>query len=512
MSKKNSKKNKRKDMSLEKLLKLEFRPTTSDKLKPIRRSDLKSIIRETTPEMSEKLDEKVRSVKKDISHYSTDDAGNIDCFMDIFGEYVVYDINKDCFLNWTGRLWLEDDEQRTMRWIQIAMRARREYTFEYLKSNPNLYNYKDLESHAHKCCNMRSIRAVYEGIKCLLAKSDDIFDTHKELLNVLTGVIDLKTGNVESHKRSKHITKLIPIMYDESANSELFDNFLKETFGNDNLINYIQRLCGYCITGETREQLIHFFEGNGANGKSTLLEIIQYVMNDYVEIIPSKVLLHTERRGGATPEVAKLPHKRLVCCSELNCTDILNEGKIKIMSSGETLPARDLFSSAFTFAPEFKCIIDTNYLPRIMGTDNGIWRRVRVVPFKHTVPKDKINPNLLEELKQHRVAILNWLIEGAKAYYKYGLDIESCPEVKKATKKYRSEQDTLSSFIDACIIECENSSVNAREVYDHYIRFCDDNLLIPMSETKFGKDFAVRGNYKRARSSKSRKYLDIKLR
>lgn len=297
-------------------------------------------------------------------------------------------------------------------------------------------------------------------------------------------------------------------MYDKESESKVFNDFLKDTFEDKDLIKYVNRLLGYCITGETNEQVVHFLIGNGANGKSTLLSLVRYILNEYAAVIPSKVLTSIERSGAASSEIAQLPHKRLVCCSELNCTDILNEGKIKIMSSGETLSARQLYNTAFTFEPEFKFIIDTNYLPIITGTDHGIWRRIKIIPFEHTVPKDKLNKNLLNELKQDRKAVLAWLVRGAVKYYSEGLG--TCDAVEKATKKYRKAQDTLGSFIDSCIKEEKGSEVRARALYEAYLAYCSDNFLSPMSETKFGKDFASRG-FTRGKDKISRKYLNIKL-
>ena len=142
------------------------------------------------------------------------------------------------------------------------------------------------------------------------------------------------------------------------------------------------------------------------------------------------------------------------------------------------------------------------------GTDHGIWRRIRVIPFEHTISKDKLNKNLLDDLKKARKAILNWLVKGAIKYYSHGL--ETCSEIDHATKKYRKSQDTLGAFIDTCIKEEKGGEIRARALYDAYIEFCSDNLLTPISETKFGKDFAARG-YKRGKDKISRKYLDISL-
>ena len=480
----------------------------SENKKVIHGSNASAYLNDLSHQFINELKMKRKSIKKKVLLYSTDDAGNIDCFLDMFGDYVIYNTDKGKYYYWTGRLWREDNDKKIQLWAQTAMRARRDYTLKQLNKDYGAKNHEEQLSHACRCCNQHSIRAVVEGAKATLSRNDAIFDQSHNLLNVLNGTINLKDGTIRNHNRRNYITKMIPIMYDSSGKSTKFNDFLKDTFGDEELIEYIQCLLGYCITGETREQVVHFFIGNGANGKSTLLSLIQFIMSEYAVVIPSKVLTSAERAGAASSEIAQLPHKRLVCCSELNCTDILNEGKIKIMSSGETLAARQLYSQAFTFEPEFKCIIDTNYLPQIVGTDHGIWRRVRVVPFEYTVSKDKLNKNLLNELKQSKKAVLSWLVHGAVKYYQNGL--ETCDAVTKATKKYRKSQDTLGGFIDACIEDKEGEEVRARVLYEAYLTFCNENFLNPMTETKFGKDFATRG-FKRGKDKVSRKYIGIRL-
>ena len=456
----------------------------------------------------QELEGRLELIKHRIEHYTTDDSGNIDCFLDVFGDYVIYNEDRGKYYYWTGLLWHEDKGKKIELWVQTAMRMRRDLTLKKLKKLDDDDLSRRLEAHAKGCCNMRSIKAVLEGAKAQLSHSDKLFDRKPYLLNVLNGIIDLRDGSLRSHNRKEYITKLVPVKYKKDAKIQTFMKFLEDTFSEEELIDYIQRLLGYCLSGETREQVIHFWVGNGANGKSTLILLLQFILQSYAAVIPSKVLVSAERAGAPTSEIAQLPHKRLVCCSELNCDDVLNEGRIKILSSGETLAARELRCPAFTFEPEFKCIIDTNYLPIINGTDHGIWRRIRVVPFKYTVDKKKINKNLLKELKSEKEAILFWIVQGAVKYYKDGL--EPCDEIVKETKRYRSSQDTLGSFIDSCVRKEKGSAVRARELYDAYKTYCNDNFLTPMSETKFGKDLARLG-YKKAKDKVSRKYVDIKL-
>lgn len=471
-------------------------------------SNIEGYLSDLSREFVGKLKDQKKNIKKNVLKYTIDDAGNIDCFMDVFGDYVKYDTDCECFLYWTGRMWREDHEKRIFKWVQEAMRLRRDYTYKQIKKSTVTKDYKKIIAHVEKCCNTRSINAIIEGLKSITTFKNMMWDTKPHLVNVLNGTVDLRTGEIKKHDAKDYITKLIPIEYAPDSKSEKFSTFLHETFMDKSLEKYIQTLFGYCLTGETKEQVVHFLVGNGANGKSTLLSIVRYILSGYAEVLPAKVLTGCERAGAASPELAQLKHKRLVCCSELNCNDTVNEGKLKIMSSGETLSVRQLYSTPFTYNPEFKCLIDTNYLPQITGTDYGIWRRIRIIPFKHTVDKKNINKDLLDELKHCSKAILAWMIKGAEMYYNQGL--KTCEAIDKATNKYRRSQDTIGTFIDAYIVEQEDGVVRARELYKSYCKFCEDNLLNPMSETKFGMDFATRG-YKRSKDKISRKYIGITL-
>ena len=510
MSKKN---NKRKFKNMKKKMKKNHQTavrkfSANEKKNIIHGSNIEAYSDKLPKRYLEELEGRLKLIKHKIENYSTDDAGNIDCFLDVFGDYVIYNEDRGKYYYWTGLLWHEDKGKKIELWAQTVMRMRRDLTFEKLKKLEEDDRTRALESHAKRCCNVRSVKAVVEGAKALLAYNDNIFDKKPYLLNTLSGTVNLKDGSIHQHNSKDYITKLVPVRIGETGNPKLFKKFMEDTFNEDELIDYVLRLLGYCITGETREQVIHFLVGNGANGKSTLISLILYLLQSYARVIPSKVLVSAERAGAPSSEIAQLPHIRLVNCSEMNCTDVLNEGKIKVMSSGEVLAARELHCPAFTFEPEFKCLIDTNYLPIINGTDHGIWRRIRVIPFKHTVSKDKLNKNLLKELKREKEEILCLLIKYAVKYYKEGL--EPCESVEKETKKYRRSQDTIGAFVEACIKKEEGASVRARELHKAYEEFCEENFLTAKNETQFGKDFAALG-YKKGKDKISRKYLDIKL-
>ena len=499
MSKKN--KNKKKDKKY-----YYFAPKGTNAV--IHGSQVKGYYYDIDRSIHQELEDHTQKAKKNILDYPADNQGDIQLVIDCLGSLVKYNPEKNVFLCYTGKLWLADDNGQLERWVIPIMSMRRDVTLNKLKKRPYDPICGELKRHATRCCNQSNIRAIINGLKSMLECRDYMFDTKPYLLNVLNGTIDLRSGKLREHNRNDYITLMIPFQYNKDEKSLVFHKLLKQTFGSDLYIDYIQRMLGYCITGETKEHVIHLCVGNGANGKSTFFLVMRYILGGYAAVVPPKVLVGIDKTNAASSEIAQLPHVRLVSCSELNCNDLLNEGKIKSLASGDTISARQLYGKSFTYDPEFKIIIDTNYLPQITGTDHGIWRRIRVVPFNHTVPKDKINKELPYELKRASSAILSWLVQGAISYYKNGL--EPCEEVSKATKAYRKSQDTLGGFIDACIRSKDGGEIRARSLYAAYCEYCSDNFLTPMSETKFGRDLAAK-DFKRAKDKKSRKYLDIEL-
>lgn len=471
-------------------------------------SNAKAYIPELSKEFKKEIYKNFGKVKKKILNYTTDDLGNAQLFLDIFGKYVIFNTTTQTYFHWTGRVWNEDSQNIVELWAQAAMEARRTFTVKQLEKCPGHRNYTSLLKHAKSCCNRKDISALIELMRSRVSYDMTKFAAKPHLLNVLNGTIDLKNNVLMSHRYDDYITQMVPFVFKEDAKSERFEEFLSQTFKSKEMIEYIQRLLGYCITGETSEQSIYFAYGKGANGKSTLLALVRHIMSNYATVISSKTLISSDKSGAANSEIAQLPLKRLVSCSELNETDMLNEGRVKAFSGGDTLPARENYGRKFTFKPMFKCIVDTNYLPLISGTDYGIWRRINVIPFYNTIGKKNIDKQLPEELKRHSKAVLTWLVKGAIDYYRYGL---FTPEIiERETKEYRKTQNTIGSFIDACIVESKGSCVRANELYSAYVKFCNQNLISPCTSTKFGRDFAALG-YIKDKDRVSRKYLDIEL-
>ena len=248
-------------------------------------------------------------------------------------------------------------------------------------------------------------------------------------------------------------------------------------------------------TGETSEQCLFIFYGAGANGKSTFLQTMSYVLGDYSMSTPTETLL-VKRRGAIPNDVARLKGARFVIACEADAEQRLAESLIKQMTGGDTISARFLHQEWFDFEPTHKVFFGTNHKPVIRGTDYAIWRRIRLVPFEITIPEGERDKNLPEKLKAEADGILAWAVQGCQVWQQQGLGVPE--EVKAATDSYREEMDILGEFLkDRCRLSLE-SKVSSKDLYESYSAWCLDNGQEPVGQRAFVSALKEKG-FKRCR-------------
>jgi putative DNA primase/helicase len=274
------------------------------------------------------------------------------------------------------------------------------------------------------------------------------FDADGWLFNVSNGTINLRTGQLQPHRREDLITNLADIAFDVGASCELWDAFLRRvTDGNDELYGYLRRFVGYLLVGNTSEQALHFLFGLGANGKSVFCEILMRLLGEYaIAVSPDLIML--KRHGGIPNDVARLRGVRAALMNETTQGARFDESKLKDLTGGDTLTARFLHQEFFDFAPTHRIVIRGNHKPTISGTDEGIWRRLRLVPFTVTIPEDERDYQLLAKLQAELPGILNWAIAGCLEWRRDGLKPPAI--ITDAVRAYREESDTLGRFIEEC--------------------------------------------------------------
>lgn len=400
--------------------------------------------------------------------------------------HVIKFVNDIGWFIWDGKRWRVDTKKEIERITAKVLRS---------------LSKSDDESEAKwaRMCERRNVRMnSIKDLMPLVPGERGDFDRHKYLLNVENGIVDLKTGKLQQHDRELGLTKITNITFDENAKCPTWLTFLDQIFlGDKALIEYMQRLIGYSLTGDISEQIMMFLVGGGSNGKSTFINIIKDIMGDYGKQAKSDTFIK-KKESGANNDIARLVGSRFVSAIESEEGEKLADSFVKQITGGEPVLARFLRQEFFEFIPEFKVFFTTNHKPIIGGLDEGIWRRVKLIPFNLNLPAHKRDKRLPEKLSLEMPGILNWAIEGCMKWQRDGL--KEPKVVAEATGKYKDDMDILAPFLDeVCYVdERENESImiEAKELYNVYERWCfnsgerslGNRSFYRMLETKgFGK-------------------------
>lgn len=329
-----------------------------------------------------------------------------------------------------------------------------------------------------------SISATLKEASALLEIGADELDTNGWLLNVNNCTIDLKTGLTRPHERNDFITKIVPVDYLPDAKAPVFTHTL-ETCLEKSVIDFIQRYFGYSLTGSVKEQCFSIWQGEGRNGKTTILNAVSDIFGDYVKMVRPEALMVRFNKDAPMSELAQLKGARLVTASEGEDGQRLAESLIKQMSGEEKIKARFLYAEPFEFKPEFKIILSTNHKPKIRGTELAVWRRVRLIPWDVTIPENEVDKDLPEKLKAELPGILRWVVEGAMIWRTEGLGYPE--KIKKATNDYQSEQNAVKNFIEQeCVLD-PNVEINATFLHNAFKFWSQEEGYPKISKIKFGK-------------------------
>lgn len=308
-------------------------------------------------------------------------------------------------------------------------------------------------------------------------------------------VIDLKTGVYRLASPADYITKSLNVSeVGDARKATRWLAFLDQVFeGDTELIGWIHRWMGYTLTGSTAEQILIFAYGLGANGKSVLGELLRWIMGDYARAIPVETLCESRRQaGGASPDIADLAGARLAMTTETEDGQALAESLIKALTAGDAISARPLYGKPFTFQPQFKLLMMGNHRPIVRGTDHGIWRRIRLVPFRKTFTAAERDPHLPDKLKAEAPHILAWMVDGCIAWQRMGL--ADVPRVVAAeTSSYQGEQDLIGQWLADEITRDPASEATTKDLYASYRQWAIESGLKVASSVALGRRLGERG-------------------
>lgn len=325
-------------------------------------------------------------------------------------------------------------------------------------------------------------------------------------------VIDLRTGKSRPAAPGDYITKSLSVAeVGDAAKAVRWLQFLDQIFlGDAELIDWMHRWMGYTLTGSTAEQMLLFCYGLGANGKSVLGELLRWITGDYARSIPVEMLCESKRQaGGATPDLADLVGARLALTTETEDGAALAESLVKSLTAGDTISARPLYGRPINFAPQFKLLMLGNHRPVVRGTDFGIWRRIRLVPFRRTFAPDERDPHLLDKLKAEAPHILAWMIEGCIDWQRRGLT-DTPKVVAGETANYQIEQDVIGQWLAEETTADAFSEVPTADVYASYRYWAIESGLRPASKVSLGRRLGERG-FRSRRSSGQTLWIGLRL-
>lgn len=333
-------------------------------------------------------------------------------------------------------------------------------------------------------------------------------DADPMLLGLPSGVLELDTGVHREHRHGDLITKVAGADYNPKATAPTWERFIAEIMDGDaELIDFLQRVCGYCLSAKRGEHLLLVLWGGGANGKSTFLGALQYVMGDYASTAAPGLLIAKGSNEHPTG-LADLQGRRLVIVSETGEAGKLNEEQVKALTGGDRISARRMRQDFYQFDPTHQLILQTNHRPRVTGNDEGIWRRLRLVPFTVTVPPERRDPTLPDKLQAEADGILAWAVEGWRKYQADGMPTPD--KVKAATAEYRDASDQVGAFLGECTEPHDEASATAAGLYAAYKDWCQDNGERHRPQRDFGMRLTERG-FERYRTGGGYKWRGLAL-
>lgn len=325
-------------------------------------------------------------------------------------------------------------------------------------------------------------------------------DAKPMLLNCPNGTLELETMKLRPHHAGDFITQITQVPWVPRAESPLFARFMNRVLPDPEVRAFVQRALGYSLSGLVDEDALFIAWGDGANGKTTLMQLVQRIVGDYSASAPPGLLL-VQRNESHPTQRAALFRKRLVVCSESGQDRELNEELVKELTGRDRIAARRMREDFWEFDPTHKLWLQTNHRPAVRGRDEGIWRRLHLVPFDVTIPKAERDPKLPSHLLNEEIGILAWLVRGWQDYLEIGLAPPG--RVQDEILRYRSRSDAIGAFLAASVDDAPDGRVQAGALHKAYCDWAKAHDLVPVGLNPFGQALTTRGFQKKASDGRS---------
>jgi putative DNA primase/helicase len=411
------------------------------------------------------------------------DRTNAQRLIEMHGDDIRYNAAWKKWLVWNGRYWKTDESTALIHGLGLDVINK---MYGEMTLTDDKQERLELEKFAVLSESIRRRKAFIETAsvteKVNLTSTD--LDMNPWLFNVENGTFDISSGEFREQRQTDLITKIANVRYDPQADCPLWKQFIREIMDyKQELTDFLQTAAGWAVTGDTSEQVMFILFGSGANGKSTFLNTLQYILGDYAITAQTETFMK-QQGDKMMNDLARLRGTRFVVTAEADQGARLSEPLIKQITGNDRPTARFLYGEPFSYSPTFKIFMASNHKPLIKGSDYGIWRRIRLIPFTTTVAEDRQDKYLEQKLKAEGSGILNWLFEGAMRWGLEGLKTPAA--ITNATDEYRGEMDVIGNFIKERCVQSPGAQVRIRELFKAYQDWCGERNEHAMSERFFG--------------------------
>jgi putative DNA primase/helicase len=445
-----------------------------------------------------------------VENINHKDVRNAELFAKLYKGRFIFVSASNKWYSWDGSRWklceLREEYEAAK---QIGIKLLEESNEKLGRGDTSGEQLKREAISAHTLARIEAMVKLATSIPGMSVAPAEL-DADPYLLGVRNGVVDLNAGKLLPADPTMLLTKQCDADFVDDPTCPLWIKFLHEIFQHDKeTIRTVQILLGYTLIGEVLDELLIICYGFGANGKSVFNNVITSILKDYAQAAPSS-MLKARRSDDSSPrnDLAGIKGARYLSFNELQAGDRLDEQVIKAIAGREMISARFLFGEFFTYKPTFTGWVRTNHRPIITGDEDGIWRRIALIPFNRRFTTEEQDPQLEKKLLAERDGILGWILEGVREYLETGITLS--PRIKAEVNAYRKESDVLGEFLEEKTRPAPLKKIEQQDLYWRYKHWCEINGLKHQSKKSFSQRLKERG-YPEGKSGKNRYYVGLEL-
>lgn len=386
--------------------------------------------------------------------------------------------------------------------------------YEYVPGNihvtedGHLVEEVDLRKYQAKLRTLGMIQQVLNLVRLdqSIQTQSSAFDVNPYEINLLNGLFNLQTQVLTPHNPSQLVTRLAPVCWVPDTPCPFWEAFIDDITCRDKaLAAFLQRLCGYCLTGSTQEEVMPILHGNGANGKSRFLGALRDILGsgEYALTLGTGSILNSKYHG-IRCDLRLVEGMRTIFAIEANEGSTLDQAVVKTIVAADEISARALYNNPVQFVPQAKIIMAVNHLPVLIGNDHGMRRRIQVVPFRKRFDGSKKKEEIESQIRAEKPGIFAWMVRGFQEWRKQGLNP---PEVvRKATEDYFASNDHIGAYLNERTVKHTNSTTEMKHLYEDYKIWSDDSCVNAIGKIQFNDAIESRGFLRKPSNGKMRWY------